>query len=75
MTHKQESRLPGEMSATSDNTEDTTLMAASEERLKSLLMRMKGERKSWLKTQHSRNEDDGIWSQKFVADRWGKEKQ
>ena len=34
--------------------DDTTLMAESEE-LKSLLMKVKGERKSWLKTQHSEN--------------------
>ena len=36
--------------------EDTTLMAESEEELKSLLMKMKEEsEKSWLKTQHSEN--------------------
>ena len=33
---------------------DTTLMAESEEELKSLLME-RGERKSWLKAQHSEN--------------------
>ena len=37
MNHKVESRLPGEISTTSDNTDDTTLMAESEEELKSLL--------------------------------------
>ena len=37
-------------------TDDTTLMAESKEELKSLLMKVKGgERKSWLKTQHSEN--------------------
>ena len=35
--------------------DDTTLMAESEEELKSLLMKVKGECKSWLKTQHSKN--------------------
>ena len=36
--------------------DDTTLMAESEEELKSLLMKVKEEsRKSWLKTQHSEN--------------------
>ena len=36
--------------------DDTTLMAESEEELKSLLMKMKEERgKSWLKSQHSEN--------------------
>ena len=35
---------------------DTTLMAESEEELKSLLMKVKEEsEKSWLKTQHSKN--------------------
>ena len=35
--------------------DDTTLMAESEEKLKSLLMRIKEEWKTWLKTQHSKN--------------------
>ena len=48
---------------------DTTLMAESEE-LKSLLMKVKEERKSWLKAQHSENEDHGIWSHHFMANRW-----
>ena len=44
--------------------DDTTLMAESEEELKSLLMKVKVESgKSWLKAQHSENEDHGIWSQ------------
>ena len=42
MNHKLESRLPEEISTTSD-THDTTLMAESEEKLKSLLIRVKGE--------------------------------
>ena len=40
--HKLESRLPGEISISSDNADDTTLMAESEE-LKSLLMKVKEE--------------------------------
>ena len=41
--------------------EDTTLMAESEEELKSLLMKVKVEsEKSWPKAQHSGNEDHGI---------------
>ena len=40
--HKLESRLLGEISITSDNADDTTLMAESEE-LKSLLMKVKEE--------------------------------
>ena len=43
MKHKLESRLPGEISITSDNADDTTLMAESEEELKSLLMKVKEE--------------------------------
>ena len=35
--------------------DDTTLLAESEEELKSLLMEVKEEWKSWLKTQHSEN--------------------
>ena len=49
--------------------DDTTLMAESEEELKSLLM--KGDSKSWLKTQHSENEDHGIRSHHFMGNRWG----
>ena len=41
--HKLESRLLGEISVTSDNADDTTLMAESEE-LKSLLMKGKSEK-------------------------------
>ena len=40
MKHKLESRLPGEISITSGNADDTTLMAESKE-LKSLLMKVK----------------------------------
>ena len=41
MKHKLESRLPGEISITSDMQMTTTLMAESEEELKSLLMKVK----------------------------------
>ena len=52
--------------------DDTTLMAESEEELKSLLMKVKEESgKSWLKAQHSENEDHGIWSHHFMGNRWG----
>ena len=40
---KRESRLLGEISITSDNADDTTLMAESEKELKSLLMKVKEE--------------------------------
>ena len=52
--------------------DDTTLMAESEEELKSLLIESeRGEWKSWLKTQHSENKDHSIWSHHFMANRWG----
>ena len=52
--------------------DDTTLMAESEEELKSLLVKVKEESEnSWLKAQHSENEDHGIRSHHFMANRWG----
>ena len=51
--------------------DDTILMAESEEELKALLMKVKEERKSWLISQHSENEDHGIWSHHFMGNRWG----
>ena len=47
--HKLESRLPGEISINLRYVDDTTLMAESEEELKSLLMKVRGE-----------NEKDGL---------------
>ena len=48
---------------------DTTLMAESRG-TKSLLMKVKEKsEKSWLKTQHSKNEDHGIQSHLFMANR------
>ena len=43
MKHKLESRLPGEISITSRYADDTTLMAESEEELKSVFMKVKEE--------------------------------
>ena len=52
--------------------DDTTLMAESEEELKKPLYESeRGERKSWLKAQHSENEDHGIWSHHFMGNKWG----
>ena len=51
--------------------DDTTIMAESEEKLKSLLMKVKEEsEKSWLKSQHSENEDPGIQSHHFMVNTW-----
>ena len=53
--------------------DDTTLMAESEEELKSLLMKVKeeSEKVGLTKAQHSENEDHGIWSHHFMANKWG----
>ena len=50
--------------------DDTTLMAESEEELKTLLMKVKVEsEKVGLKL--NKNEDHGIWSHHFMGNRWG----
>ena len=52
--------------------DDTTLMAESEEELKSLLMKVKEEsEKCCFKAPHSENKDHGIQSHDFMANRWG----
>ena len=66
-------KTPGRITNSHGYTNDTTLIAESEEELKSLLMKVKEESlKSWLKTEHSKNEDHGIWSHHFMTNRWGK---
>ena len=48
-------------------------MAEIEKELKTLLMRVEEEsEESWLKTQHSKTKDHGIWSHHFMANRWEK---
>ena len=52
---------------------DSTLMAESEEELKSLLKRVKKKSgKTWFKNHHSKNYDLGIQSHQFIANGWGK---
>ena len=54
--------------------DDTTLMAESEEELKSLLMNEKEESaKAGFKLNIQKNEDHGIRSHHFLANRWGKQ--
>ena len=69
--HKLESKLPGEISITSDmqmtppygrKWRGTKMPLDESERRKW---------KSWLKAHHSENEDNGIWSHHFMANRWG----
>ena len=52
--HKLESRLPGEIINNLRYADDTTIMAESEEELKSLLMKRKRGVKRLIKTQHSK---------------------
>ena len=59
--------------------DDTTLMAESEEGLKSFLMKMKEESEKAVlklnikkKTQHSKNKDHDTQSYQFMSNRWGK---
>ena len=71
MKHKLESRLLGRNINNLRYADNTTLMEESKE-LKSLLMKVKEEsEKAGLKTQHSKNEDHGIWSHHFMENRWG----
>ena len=50
--------------------DDTTLLAESEEELQSLLMTVKEESEKVARnSQHSENEDHGIWSHHFMANR------
>ena len=65
--HKLELRFPGEISITSD-TQMTPLLW---QKVKPLDESQRGERKSWLKAQHSENEDHGIRSHHFMANRCG----
>ena len=52
--------------------DDTTLKAASEEELKSLLIRVKEEsEKVDLKLSIQKTKIIGIWSHHFMANRWG----
>ena len=51
--------------------DDTTLMAESEEELKSLLIKLKVESEKLAKVQHSENEGHGIQSHHFMGNRWG----
>ena len=71
MKHKLESTLLAETSITSDM-QITPFLWQKWRGTKELLDESeRGEWKSWLKTQHSKNEYHGIWSHHFMANRWG----
>ena len=55
MKHKLESRLPREISITSNMQMTPPLWAESEEELKSLLIKVKEESENGLKTEHAEN--------------------
>ena len=69
--HELESRLPGEMSITSDMQMTPPLRRKQRGTKDPLDKGEGGELKIWLKTQYSKNEDHGIWSHYFMAYRWG----
>ena len=70
MKHNLKSRFWEEISITSDMQVTPPLWQKAEEELKSLLIEGEGgEWKSWLKTQHSKTQDHGIWSHYFMANR------
>ena len=71
MKHKLDSRLPVENINNLRYADDTTLMAESEEELKSLLKVKEESEKVGLKLNISENEDHGIWSHHFMGNRWG----
>ena len=51
--------------------DDTTLMAESEEELKSLLMKVKEESEKVGLKLNIQQTDHGTWSHHFMANRWG----
>ena len=52
-------------------TDDTTLMAESEEELNSLLMKVKEKSENFGLNTTFRKLDHGIWSHHFMGNRWG----
>ena len=71
MKHKLESRLPGDISVTSNMQTPPPLWQKVKQDWEPLDESERREWKSWLETQHSKNEDHGIWSHHFMANRWG----
>ena len=72
MKHKLESRLPGEISTTSDVQMIPTHGRMWKGTKEPLEDGERGEWKSWLKTQHSWNNDHGIQSHHFMQTDGGK---
>ena len=70
MKHKLESSLRGEISITSDMQMIPPSWQKMKRTKKPLDESEKGKWKFWLKAQHLENEDHGIWSHHFMANRW-----
>ena len=70
MKHKLESRLLGGISITSDTQMTSSFGRKWRGTKKSLDESERGEWKSWLKTQHSKNKDHDIRSHHSMANRW-----
>ena len=71
MKHKLESRLPWEIAITSDMQMTPLLWQKGKKNWRVSWWKWKRRVKCWLKTQHSKNEDHGIWSHYFMANKWG----
>ena len=67
MRHKLESQLPGEITIASDMQMTIPLGKKVKRTEEPLDERERGVSKSWLKTQHSKNEDHGIQSHRLMA--------
>ena len=67
ITHKLESRLPGELSVTSDMQTTPPLWQKVKKTKEPLDESERGDWKNWLKTQHSKNLDHGNLSHHFMA--------
>ena len=65
-----EARLPGEISITSDMQMTPPLWQKVKKNKEPFDERERGDWKSWLKAQHSENQDHGIWSHHYMANRW-----
>ena len=70
--HKPESRLQGDISITSDMQMTPPLWQKAKKNWEPLDESESREWKSWLKAQHSENEEHGIWSHNFMGSRWEK---
>ena len=73
MKHKLESRLLGEIPITSDTQMTPTLWQKAKRNWRASWWKWKRRVKNAGLKQHLKNEDHGIWSHHFMANRWGKQ--